>query len=848
MQSTQKPRTAQKENKLHPKNQTHKDRLLSSSHWLCMEKAKYYTDSYRETEGEDPNIRAAEALKKTFENMTVKILPEELLVGNRSSKHIAPPIAPEKGDLTLLLKYILPELQDFGYNISDEDKEILFEEIIPYWEGKTIREEKLEKFEENNLSSELNLSISEIIRKVKSFGGLSLIESILEDHESEKSRIDLFKDILSLLPRFRGIQKGMDSLKGRIRCTDTQAHIVVGHKNVLEHGFKGIKEKAEGRLKSAETEDEKNFLKSIKIICHAMRYFSKRFSKLAREKAEDEKDEKRRNELLKIAEICEKVPWNPPQSFHEAIQTLWFTQNAAIISYGAGSGITPGRVDQLLYPYYKEDIEKGKITDDEVMRLLEEFIIKINNNVVIWPNLLGVNLNHLGTDIENITIGGMDRNGEDATNELSYLFINAIENTKLATSASFRFSEKTSQEFIDRVLKIHNRTNGPALYKDETIIKAMMRDGYSKKDARDYCVVGCIEPSGSGDTFGPTGGVKIYLPTALDLVLNRGKTSFFGSQATVDTGDPTDFESFEEFMEAYYTQLKHMVDYVAEAANLRDEIYTERFPNPLISCTIDGCIENAKDMTNWGAKYNFEAIGGGGLGTVVDSLAAIKKFVYDEEIIEMEELKEAIENNFDNNERLHQFLKNGPKFGNDKDYVDAIAVNVADKFCEMVSSKKLPEGGKFTASISSYGLNIYEGKLEPATPNGRKASEPISNGISPSNGAEQKGPTAALNSLSKIDHTKFGYGNALNMRFPSNLLKSEKGLRSLRNLILTYFDKGGMHVQFNATGSETLKDAQKNPKKYKDLIVRVSGYSAYFTRLGKEIQDDIIERVEFCNM
>ncbi|TFG08033.1 MAG: hypothetical protein EU539_03430 [Promethearchaeota archaeon] len=828
---------------LHPKNQIQKDRLLSADHWLCMERAKLYTDSYKESEGEYPSIRSAKALRRTLNKMTIKIYPEELLVGNRSSRYIAPPIAPERGDLTFVLKAVLPDLKKFGYHISPEHEKQLLKYIIPYWKGKTVRDIKVKKFEEAGLYSKLDLSLKGLKTKSRAFGLSTLMKLFIEEDAKTKEKLKL---ILRLPKMLKAIKGGTaDNVKGRGRCIDTQAHIVVGHKNVLKYGFKGLKKKAQMRSKTTLNKSQEKFLEAVSIVCNAMRDFSTRFSELAASMADKEKDEERKKALLRIEELSKKVPWNPPETFYEALQSLWFTQNAAIISYGAGSGITPGRVDQLLYPYYKRDIKENRITNDEVLRLIEEFIIKINNNVVIWPNIIGLRLNHLGTDIENITIGGLDRNGEDATNELSYLFMEAVKNTKLATSISFRLSRKSPKEFIKKALELHKYTNSPALFNDEIIIQAMIRDGYSLEAARDYCIVGCVEPSGNGDTFGATGGSKLYFPSILDLVFNQGKTTFFGAQDTMDTGNPEKFKNFEEFMNAYYTQLGYIVKTVADATNLRDDIWAHSFHNPLISCTIDGCIENAKDMTDGGAQYKFQAIGAGGLGTIVDSLAAIKKFVYEDKKIAMGELISALRNNFKDNEMMREILKNGPKFGNDDDHVDSIAVELVSKFCDMVSNKQLARGGHFKASFISYGLNVYEGALEPATPNGRKAGEPLSNSISPCNGAEKKGPTATLNSLAKLDHSKIGYGNSLNMRFPHYLVNSEEKIGVLEHLIDSYFDRGGMHVQFNTMGTELLKDAQTHPENHEDLIVRVSGYAAYFTRLGKEIQDDIIERIEF---
>src|SRR5271157_720888 len=835
---------------LHAGNQHQKEQLLTADHWLCMERAKCYTDVYRETEGEDPSTRAAKALVRTFERMSINISPWELLVGNRSSRDIAPPFAPEKGDFTFIFNYQLPELQKFGYFISPQDKRVLLQDIIPYWRGKTVRDEKVEKFTEHGLNSQLNFSLIGLSRIGKAFG-ISTLARLLID-TSGTSRIkqaSQFLRLLAHLPRnLRGLKAGtQDNIIGRCRCIDTQAHIVIGHKNVLQLGFRGIADKAKTRLADASTDEERYFLESVILVAQGMKDFSARFATLARKKADEEQDEGRKQELLEIAGICDSVPWNPPHTFHEALQSMWFTQNAAIISYGAGSGITPGRVDQLLYPYYEKDLAEGTITRDKALQLLEEFIIKINNNVVIWPNIAGVRLNHLGSDIENITIGGLGRDGEDATNELSYLFMEAIMNTRLATTASFRISEKSPSEFLRKVIEMHARTNGPAMFNDEIVIQALVNDGYSVEDARDYCLVGCVEPSGNGNTFGATGGTKIYLPTVLDLVFNRGKTTFFGNVDTFDSGDPASFQSFEEFNDAFTKQMQFLVSSVARATNMRDAIWANKFHNPLISCTIDGCIDSGKDMTEGGASYNFGAIGAGGLGTTVDSLAAIKKYIYDDKSIGMKELISALATNFKSREPLRRRLSKGPKFGNNDDQVDAIAVRLVDQFCEMCAREPTINDGHYKASFISYGLNVYEGALEPATPDGRKAGAPVSNSISPSNGAEMKGPTAVLNSLAKIDHAKIGYGDSLNMKFPAYLLHSEKGSESLEQLDLTYFKKGGFHVQFNIIDASTLKEAQLHPENYDDLIVRVSGYSAYFTRLGKEIQDDLIARVEFGN-
>lgn len=823
---------------LHPVNAQLKARLLSAEHSLCLERARYGTQAWRDTEGMHPSLRAAHVLKRVLEQMTVRIEPGELLVGNRSSRPIAPPIAPERGDFTFVFRHLLGDLEAFGYRVTPEDKAVLFDEVIPAWDGRTVRDAKLAAFAQAGLSSTLDASPAELVRKLRRFGPGAL------------ARLVAPKGLASLpgLPkRLAAIRAGAaDNLKGRGRCTDAQAHIVPGHKNVLAKGFRGLRDDARARLGRPVTPTQRAFLESVVLTCEAMRDFSQRFASLARAQAEGDADASRRAELLAIAARCERVPWLPPRSFAEALQALWFTQNAAIISYGAGSGITPGRVDQLLFPFYEADLAAGVLTRDDALRLVEELVIKLNDNVVIWPNLGGVELNHLGSDVQNITLGGVGRDGKDATNALSWLFIEAVENTNLATTASLRVSKSSPPGWVERVVAMHRKTNSPALLNDETAVATLVNDGYSTEDARDYCLVGCVEPSGNGDTYGATGGTKVYFPTALDLVFHRGRTSFFGNQDGPDTGDPRAFRTFDELLAAFFRQLEMMVKTATHATRLRDAIWAERFHNPLISCTIDGCIESGRDATQGGARYNFGAVGGGGLATAVDSLATVRELVFTRRAVTMATLLDALEVDFRGHEALHAQLKAGPRFGVDDEAVDELARVVVDRFGQLVSAAPTATGGHFKASLISYGLNVYEGALEPATPDGRHAGAPLSNSMSPSNGAERLGPTAAFNSLARIDQVKVGYGNSVNMRLPLGLLGSVAGVTAAAHLVRGYFAKGGFHVQFNAVDSATLRAAQARPEDYADLVVRVSGYSAYFTRLGRSIQDDLIARAELA--
>lgn len=823
---------------LHPKNAALKARLLSSPHWICTERARHFTESWRETEGQHPSLRAALALQRVLENVTIRIEPEELLVGNRASRPLAAPLALERGDFAFVLEHLLEELEAFGYRITAEDRRLLLDELIPAWKGNTVRDAKLAAFRTHQLDSPITAAPRALARRVRSFGARKLVRSLSPRGGLRLRRVPR---LLSAIRAGAG-----DNLRGRGRCTDAQAHIVPGHRRVLELGFAGLRAQAAARLQEIQAPSERAFLEGVVIVCEAMHDFSRRFSALARELAAREQDRERREELLAIAERAERVPWHPPRTFHEALQAFWFTQNAMIISYGAGSGITPGRLDQLFHPYYARDIAEGELRLEEARRLLEELIIKLNDNVVIWPNLAGVELNHLGSDVQNVTIGGVNAEGEDATNELSYLFLDAVESTSLATTLSCRISGRTPERFLRRVLELHRKTSSPAFLCDETAVAALQKDGTSLSSARDYCLVGCVEPSGSGDTFGATGGTKVYFPTALDMVLHRGRTTFFGHQDGPDTGDPRGFTSFEALLEAYFTQLESAVAVACEATRLRDRIWAERFHNPLISCTIEGCLESGRDMTQGGARYNFGAVGGGGLATAVDSLVALRELVFERRTLGMGELLGALTVDFRGHEALRQRLLEAPRFGNDDPSVDALARRLVARFTAMVRAQPTATGGHFKASLISYGLNVYEGALEPATPDGRRAGAPLSNSMSPSNGAERRGPTAALNSLARIDQTEIGYGNSVNMRLPIGLLRSRAGLDAAASLVRTYFAKGGFHVQFNVVDSATLRAARDDPEAYPDLIVRVSGYSAYFARLGPRIQEDLIARAELC--
>jgi len=822
------------------RTQIYRRKILEAPYEICIERARYYTESYKETEGLHPAIRAARALENTLRKMTIYILPEEQIVGNRSSKLVAAIIPIERGEYNYVLKIDLKNLKkrkERPFHISkEEEKELM--EMFKYWKGKTVRDIRTKIMKEKGLHFKISLSPIANWRRLKNFG--------------PKNIIDIIK--LYTLGRLRHVKSSLNEVTLNnpnlvMNVFDTQGHLVIGINNVIKTGFKGVKEKAQKVLESVQDEDKKKFLEAVMICCDATRMFAQRFAELAEEMASREKNPERKKELLQIAENCRWVPWNPPRSFHEACQFLWFTQVVATISYGIGLIGAVGRVDQYLYPYYKKDLEEGKITREKALELVEELLIKFSYNLLLLPSFGKHTASELGADEDALTIGGVDRDGEDATNELSYIWMDACKNMKnLTNTFSIRVSSKSSDEWLEKIAEVYSVTSGPAIFNDDVIIPALVNSGTSLEDARDYAVIGCVEPTSAGNTFGCTSGNDISLVGVLEMTLTNGMIRMLGRRTGPQTGDPRKFSSFEQFMDAFKKQLQNSIDLIHQLVEIKDEVYAQNYPNPYISATLEGCVENAMDMTWGGAKYNFNSISGRGLGTTVDSLAAIKKMVFDDKMVTMKELIDALENNFrgKKGEMLRQkLLHKAPKYGNDNDYVDDIAREVAGTFCDMVMAKKAWRGGPYRPSFFSYGMHVLDGNLLGATPNGRKAREPTSNSLSPSNGVEKNGPTAILKSCAKIDHTKIPNGCALNIKLLPTLLRDQERRKKLASLIKAYFKLGGSEVQLNVVDTQTLREAQKHPEKYRDLVVRVSGYNAYFVDLGKAIQDDIIARQEF---
>ncbi len=831
-----------------------KRKLLTSPYEICMARAYYFTEAYKETEGMDPAIRNALALKKTLENQKIFIYPDEYIAGSKTEKFLAGPLSVERGDFlrTLQMEMDILHMKQRPFLIEEHEKRLFWDVILPYWDGKTLRDYKAREWERKGLIDRKEGFLKRLIKMIKfiRYVGRENIRKIAG--ANRKAPLTLRR--LKTLNRLR-YELACNNPSPAVFCFDVQGHLSLGVNKVIESGMEGIINKAKERLKKLEIEEpnnekKKNFLKAVIISLESAIKYSERFAELAEKMASSSKDEEEKNRLLLIAKHCRHVPRYRPRTFHEALQSAWLTHLVGEIQYGTHEVFAPGRIDQFLYPFYIEDIKNGKITREKEKALIQEFFIKLESNVEPIPEV-GMETNAvLGNSQHVVTIGGLRKDGEDGTNELSYLILEAYEEMGGAVNQlAVRISKKTPFDFLKRACEVFKKANGIAFYNDEEIIEGLLADGLSIEDARDYCIVGCIETSGQSNTHGCVGGHELVLPVVLIQTLTSGKEPppFIGQKEGIDCGDPAHFKTFEDFISAFKKQLEHQIKILIEATEGKDRAYREILPAPYVSALMDDCIEKAMDITEGGARYDFTSIDVRGLATLVDSLLAIKKVAYEKRIVSLPQFIKILKKNFKGYEILRQQIINEcPKFGRGNEEADEMAKNVLNWIYEISKKYRNARGGRFRVCYYSYGNHVIDGFMLGATPDGRLKGEPISNGVSPVNmGDFSCGPMGPMRSVAKFPPEKISSGIALNMRFHPSFIKTEEGILTFAKMIRTYFELGGMHIQPNVVSAETLRDAQRNPEKYRDLIVKVSGYSAYFTDLGKSIQEDIISRYEF---
>lgn len=760
------------------------------------------TEVMKATEGEPMCIRRAKGFKKYCETKEINILEGELIVGNTGAYPREAVLTPE-----VSIDWVSDEIDTVATRpydpiyVSEKDKTIFKEVLKPYWTGKTVFAQW----------------ISRIPEEIKELGYMSGV---------------------------------VDS---EIKVQTGPGEFSPGYEHILfPKGYGGIKKEAEELLATLNMTVPDNipkmqFLKSIIIQCEAMEILAVRHAEKAREMAAKEKDEKRQEELLEIADTCEWIAAKPPRSFRDALQLMWFTQIALFLDLSAPS-YSPGRFDQYMYPFYKKDVEEGRITKDQAQEVLECTWIKMSEQ--IWYLSVNAAKYYAGYQaFQNLCVGGITADGKDAVNEMSYMVLKASKDVKLSQpSLSVRMNRKNPEEFFHAVADLASIGTGfPAVHNDEILIENLLCKGVTQEEANDCCLVGCVEPNLSGKLHQWSAITSYSFGASLEFAMTNGMSRMSGKQLSIKTGNFEDFETFEEFYDAFKKQTAYLIEASSIYSNVTEYAQLELCPSPMASMLVEGCLESATDIMAGGAKYN---IGPGTLGTGIadasNSLAAIQKLVFEEKKISKQELQAALDADFVGYERIQQMLMNGaPKYGNDIDYVDHFAKEIAHLVVEEHHKYKTLYGDYFMPSLYPVSSNIPLGEAVGALPSGRKAGMPLADGCSPNHETEEFGPTAVLKSVGKIDAGEVDGGMLLNIKFDPSAVTGEEGLKRFVAYLHSFLDLGLYEVQFNVIDRETLEEARANPDEHRSMLVRVSGYSAYFVEISKPLQDDLIGRTAF---
>ncbi|GAB4344781.1 MAG: glycyl radical protein [Candidatus Abyssubacteria bacterium] len=633
---------------------------------------------------------------------------------------------------------------------------------------------------------------------------------------------------------------------GVSNCGPVPSHIIQDFPLVLKVGFVGIKEEAAHRLSAEADEGKRAFYRAVIICCEAVREFTARYAEEARRLAAVEREYERRQELLRVAEICERVPYHPARGFHEAVQSAWFTHMIDMIAESyPGAGLSYGRFDQYMYPYYQEDVESGKLSRDQAKEILQCFWVKHNYayDRYYMGGKQGIN-SGFG---QLITLGGCGLDGEDLTNELTYLLLDVIEEMNmLEPKRSIRLHAKTPERLMRRLCEMISRAQGsPFLLNfDRTSILALEKEGISREEAVDYGIVGCIENTSHGNDLSGTVDVNINLAKAVELALNDGVCMVTGDRLGPCTGDPLNFKTYDDFLAAVKEQLKDILLQTIDVYSAWDGLRAKFLPVPYLSSHIGGCLDSGKDVRQGGAKYNFITVEGCSISTLADSVAAVKKLVFEDRLVSMADLVAALREDFSGKEPLRQMLiHRAPKFGNDDDYVDSIGRELSRFWSEEVTRHVSPyTGRRYTAGYLSWNYFISFAQYTAATPDGRHKGEHLSNAVAPVQGRDALGPTAAMKSVTRYGFDVNPRGASYTITLNPSVLEGEAQLDRLAALLRAYGELGGTSIQINVIDKDTLLEAQSDPEKYSNLLVRVTGYNAYFVTLGRGMQDEIIAR------
>ena len=764
---------------------------------IDLERAKIETDFYKANDGKYsiPVMRAM-VLKEYFSRKTLYLGDGELIIGEKGKDPQASPTFPELCCHSVEDMVVMSERELVSFKTTEEDRKLQAEEIIPYWTGRSMREK-------------------------------ILAWMTPEWHECYSA--GMFTEFME--------QRG-------------PGH-TCGGEQVFTTGYLDYKEKIQKTMDALDYINDPDAvnkceeLKAMDIACDAVLILGERYHRLALEMAEKETDETRKAELLQIAANLEVVPAHKPETYWQAIQLYWFTHLAVTTELNPWDAFSPGRLDQHLNPYYERDVEAGILDDDRALELLECLWVKFYNQPA--PVKVGITLKESATytDFANINTGGVTPDGRNGVNNVSYLILDCMDEMKLVQpNSNVTISKKTPAKFLKRACEVSREGWGqPAFYNTEAQIMELINAGKKLEDARRGGSSGCVETGAWGsEAYILTGYLNI--PKVFQLTLFNGFDQYSGKQIGLELGYAKDFKTYDELWDAFKKQLEHIVNIKIRGNNVIERLYAQEMPAPCLSVVTNDCISNAKDYNAGGARYNTNYIQGVGIGTVTDCLAAVKYNVFDNQNFTMEELIEAMEHDYEGYDAIYRMVHDKtPKYGNDDDYADDIMQEVFELYRSEITGRPNMKGGKYGVDMLPTTCHVYFGDVILATPNGRKAHKPVSEGISPEKSADRNGPTAVIKSCSKMDHLATA-GTLLNQKFTPNVVAGEKGLDNMASLIRSYFSMDGHHIQFNVIDRQTLIDAQKNPEEYKDLIVRVAGYSDFFRNLDKPLQDEIIERTE----
>ena len=775
-----------------------REQSLNAENRISAERALLITEFYQSgmADAEPVPVQRALAFKYILEHKYICVNEGELIVGERGPAPKATPTYPEICIHSLQDLEILKDSRKVYFKSDETTRAAYRDIIIPYWKGKSNRDRIFQ-----NLPQEWKEAYT---------------AGVFTEFQEQRA----------------------------------PGHTALGIK-MFRTGLLDLKEEiAESLAKTdlvndPEGVDKRDELRAMDIVCDAMIRYAERYAERLEELAAEEKDPVRKKELEKMAAICRRVPAHAPTTVHEALQHYWFIHLGVVTELNPWDSFNPGRLDQSLYPLYKKQLEEGTVTQEEVYEMLQSFWVKFNNHPS--PPKVGVTAEESNTytDFCLINVGGVKEDGSDGVNEMSYILLDVIREMRLLQPSSMiQVSKKNPDRFIRAAVEIIKTGFGqPSVFNTDALVQEMLRAGKDVRDARNGGCSGCVETGAFGtEAYILTG--YFNLPKILELTLNDGFDKRTGKQIGLKTGTATDYRTYEELFAAYKAQVQHFMRIKLTGNNIIERIFMKYMPVPFLSVLIEDCIRNGKDYMCGGARYNSSYVQGVGLGSITDMLTALRYHVYDKKTIAMETMEKALANDFNGFEELqYQLVYHTPKYGNDDDYADEQEVQVFDMYYDVLSGHKSPRGADYRVNMLPTTCHVYFGKVTGATPDGRNAWKVLSEGISPVQGADTNGPTAVIRSAAKIDHIKTG-GTLLNQKFTPSLLSTEEGCNNLVHLIRAYFRMDGHHIQFNVVDADTLREAQKHPEDYRDLIVRVAGYSDYFNDLGEDLQNEIICRTE----